>query len=79
MVVLKQLGAGPELVHCHFTLTLEAYMSRTVTLVGVGGDGGIKNYSIYLMKGRLCNLYVPLAGMETILEELVLLNCPPSA
>ena len=50
-------------------------MSRTVTLVGVGGAGGVVN----LMKGRLRNLYIPLAGMETILEELVLLNCPPSA
>ena len=40
MVVLKQLGAGPELVHCHVTLRLEAFMTSTVTLVGVGGAGG---------------------------------------
>ena len=26
-VVLKQSGAGPELVHCHVTLTLEAFMT----------------------------------------------------
>ena len=45
MVVLKQLGAGPELVHCHAILTLEAFMSQAVTLVGVGGAGGDKNYS----------------------------------
>ena len=42
MVVLKQLGAGPELVHCHATLTLEAFMTSAVTLVGVGGAGGDK-------------------------------------
>ena len=40
MVVLKQLGAEPELVHCHATLTLEAFMTSAVTLVGVGGAGG---------------------------------------
>ena len=37
MVVLKQLGAGPELVHCHATLTLEAFITSAVTSVGVGG------------------------------------------
>ena len=37
MVVLKQLGAGPELVHCHATLTIEAFMRLAVTSVGVGG------------------------------------------
>ena len=41
-MVLKQLGAGPELLHCHTTLTLEAFMTSTVTLVGVGGAGGDK-------------------------------------
>ena len=40
MVVLKQLGAGPDLVHCQATLTLEAFISQAVTLVGVGGAGG---------------------------------------
>ena len=39
MVVLKQLGAEPELVHCHATLTLEALMTSAVTLVGVRGAG----------------------------------------
>ena len=39
LVVLKQLGAGPELFQCHATLTLETFMSRAVTLVGVGGAG----------------------------------------
>ena len=37
MVVVKQLGAEPEPVHCHVTLTLEAFMISAVTLVGVGG------------------------------------------
>ena len=27
VVVLKQLGAGPELVHCHVTLTVEILMN----------------------------------------------------
>ena len=40
MVVLKQLGAGPELVHRHATLRLEAFMISTVALVSVGGAGG---------------------------------------
>ena len=40
VVVLKQLGAGPELVHFHATLTLEAFMTSAVTSVGVGGAGG---------------------------------------
>ena len=38
--MLKQLGAEPELDHCHATLTLEAFMTSTVTLAGVGGAGG---------------------------------------
>ena len=37
VVVLKQLGAGPELVHRHATRTLEAFMASAVTSVGVGG------------------------------------------
>jgi len=41
-VVLKQLGAGPDLVHCQATLTLEPFISQAVTLVGVGGAGGDK-------------------------------------
>ena len=39
MVVLKQSGAGPELVHFHATLAPEAFMTSTVTPVGVGGAG----------------------------------------
>ena len=40
MVVLKQLEAEPELAHRHATLRLEAFMTSTLTLVGVGGAGG---------------------------------------
>ena len=76
-MVLKQLGAGPELVHCHATLTLEAFMSQAVTLVGVGGAIGVTNYS--KLDETPCNLHIPLAGRETILRTLVPLNCPPSA
>ena len=36
-MVLKQLGAGPELLHCHVTLTVETFVTCTVTSVGVGG------------------------------------------
>ena len=39
VVVLKQLGLGPDLLQCHVTLTLEILMDWTVTLVGVGGSG----------------------------------------
>ena len=43
MVVLKQLGAGPDLVHCHDTLTPEAFMTSTGTPVGGAGQyGGIQ-------------------------------------
>ena len=41
MVVLKQSGAGPELVHFHVTLTLEALTNQVVTSVGAGGAGVI--------------------------------------
>ena len=60
MVVLKQLGTAPELVHCHATLTLETFMSQAVTLVGVGGAGGDTNYS--KLYEDLHNMYIPLAG-----------------
>ena len=46
MVVLKQLGAGPELPHCHDTLTLDALMTSAVTLVGVGGAEVVQRYKI---------------------------------
>ena len=39
VVVLKQLGAGPDLAHCHTILILEALMTSAVTSVGVGGAG----------------------------------------
>ena len=45
-MVLKQLGAGPELFHCHVTLALEAFMNWAVTLVGVGGAGVVQGYKI---------------------------------
>ena len=48
MVVLKQLGAEPELVHCHATLTLEALVNQAVTSVGVGGAEGGRKYLIYI-------------------------------
>ena len=46
MVVLKQLGAGPELVHCHVTLTLEVFMNRAMIKMGVGGAGVVQLYNI---------------------------------
>ena len=66
MVVLKQSGAGPELVHCHATLTLEAAVTSVVTSVGVGG-AGVVYYSMNLIN-RLHHKYIPLAGRETVLE-----------
>ena len=46
MVVSKQSGGGPELVHCHVTRTLEAFMTRAVTPVGVGGAGSGRVFQI---------------------------------
>ena len=40
-MVLKQYGAGSELVHCHVTLTVETFVTRAVTSVGVGGAEGV--------------------------------------
>ena len=37
VVELKQLGAGPKLVHCHAILKLDALMTSAMTSVGVGG------------------------------------------
>ena len=50
-MVLKQLGAGPELVHCHVTLTLEAFVTCTLMLMGVGGAGriGYKCSTVYIV------------------------------
>ena len=73
MVVLKQSGAGPELVHCHDILTLESSMSLTVTPVGVGGAGMVQHYKYSKLHERLHNMYIPLAGRETIVGALVLL------
>ena len=41
-VELKQLGAWPDLVHCHVTLTVEGLENWAVTLVGVGGAGVVQ-------------------------------------
>ena len=40
-MVLKQYGGGSELVHCHVTLTVETFVTRAVTSVGVGGAEGV--------------------------------------
>ena len=50
MVVLKQLGDGPKLVHCHVTLTLDILMNQAVTLVGVGGAGVVQWSKYYLLE-----------------------------
>ena len=64
-MVLKQLETGLELVHCHVTLTLETFITSAVTSVGVGGAEVIQtNYS--KLDEMLCNMYIPLAGRETI-------------
>ena len=70
---MKQLGAGLELAHCDATQTLEAFMTSTVTLVGVGGAGGVTNYSELYEGVNNMTLYIPLAGRETILGVLVVL------
>ena len=44
--MLKQLGAGSELVHRHTTLTLEALTNQVVTSVGAGGAGVIHVQSV---------------------------------
>ena len=74
MVVLKQLGAGPELVHCHVTLTVEVLVDLAVTSVGVGGAEGGRKYLIYIiMCDRFhCMLSLPLTGRKTILGTLIL-------
>ena len=63
MVVLKQLEAEPELVHCHVTLTVEVLMISAVTSVGVGGAGGdtvVQNYNC-CKKGYITNAHLLLA------------------
>ena len=44
MVVLKQLGAGLELVHCHVILILDEFMNSAVITVGVGGAEVVVKY-----------------------------------
>ena len=74
VVVLKQLGAGPELVHCHAILTLEAFLTSAVTPVGVGGAGIIYCITNYKANYKIMDImYIPLACKETILGALVLL------
>ena len=46
MVVLKQLGAGPELVHRHVTLTVKVLVNQAVMLVGVGGARVVQWYKL---------------------------------
>ena len=72
MVVLKQLGAEPELVHCHTTLTLEALMNQAVTSEGVGGAGVIQSV-VNRIKSYILMMNVPRAATETILGVLMLL------
>ena len=45
VVVLKQLGPGPEPVHFHATLILEALVNRIVISVGVGGTRVVQCYN----------------------------------
>ena len=77
--MLKQLGARPELVHCHATLTtLEALMTLVVTAVGVGGAEVVQYYEF------INNCYthykcLPLAGRKVIIGSLVLSIRPPLA
>ena len=77
MVVLKQLGAGPELVHCHATLTLEAFMTSAVTPMGVGGAGVVYCSKTVSEGNWLHHKYIPLAGRETVLEGDLLLPILP--
>ena len=46
MVVLKQFGAGPELVHCHVILTLEVLVNQAVMSVGMGGAAVVQWYKL---------------------------------
>ena len=44
LVVLKQYGAGSELVHCQVTLTVETFVTRPVTSEGVGGANDVQRH-----------------------------------
>ena len=50
MVVSKQLGAGPELVHCQVILILDEFMNSAVIPVGVGGAGVVQWYKLLARK-----------------------------
>ena len=76
-MVLKQLGPGPELVHCHATLTLEAFLTSAVTSVGVGGAG--VDTMEQLLYDKLYYINIPLAGRLTIMGRLLELFRPPLA
>ena len=78
MVVLKQLGAGPELLHCHATLTLDAFTISAVTIVAVGGAEVTNKYS-NCMISYIYNINIPLGGRLTITGRLLELLTPTLA
>ena len=73
-MVLKQLGAGPELVHCHATLTLGAFMTSALTSMGVGEAGAVSVTNYSKLDEMLCNMYIPLAGRNIIPGSLLLVS-----
>ena len=75
MVVLKQLGAEPELAHRHATLTLKALTNQVVTSIGVGGAEVIQLQSVaskLYKKSYIHDVCISLAARETILGTLML-------
>ena len=61
-MALKQLGAEPDLVHCHATQKLDALMTSAVTPVGVGGAEVVHSSMNLLInncytKGYIANAY----------------------
>ena len=71
---------GSELVHCHATLTLEAFISQVVDISGSGRGWGGTVVHIYNKLPYERQVHIPLAGRETVLETLLLpvLILPPS-
>ena len=64
---------GPEVVHCHATLTLETFVTWAVTSVGVGGaEVGQSDKPEYERLHSNACIHIPLAGRITILETLLL-------
>ena len=60
-MVLKQLGARPDLSHCHATQKLDALMASAVTPVGVGGAEVVQKYEFInncYTKGYITNAYL---------------------